>query len=122
MMKKKTNHQRGIWAEKISIIYLWLKGYSLIATRFGAGQKGGGKGEIDLIMRKGKTIVFIEVKYRQSEEDALFAISSMQKNRIRRNAELFLKRFPRYQCIDCRFDAMLLSKGKLLPTHIKNAF
>lgn len=50
--------ERGYTSEDVAAEYLIKKGYSLIAKNFYAGKNG----EIDLIMCKGRFIVFVEVK------------------------------------------------------------
>ena len=60
-MTEKTNYAIGHFAETLAIWYLRLKGYHLVARNF-IVKRGTGAGEIDLIMTKGKTIIFFEVK------------------------------------------------------------
>ena len=89
------NYHAGHFAETIALAYLRLKGYHKIATNYITG-KGTGAGEVDLIVYKNKTIIFVEVKKRSSIADAAYAISAKQQVRIRRAAEGFLSSFPQY--------------------------
>ncbi len=50
----------GLFAEKATMLFLWIKGYKIIAWRY-----KNNLGEIDIIALKGKFIVFIEVKARK---------------------------------------------------------
>lgn len=110
----------GKFAERLACLYLICKGYAIVSRNLVTG-KGTGAGEVDIIARKGNTLVFIEVKKRQDNEKAAYAVSDRQKTRIRRGAEAFLSRHGEWQHSDVRFDAILV----VLPfsiTHIKNAF
>lgn len=112
----KTGHQKGLAAESHAAWFLRFKGYRVLAKRYKTPV-----GEIDLIVRKGKAIVFVEVKRRSSRDAAAEAVHSHNQSRVRRAAELYLQKHPRYTGGDIRFDAVLLSGG-LFPRHIINAF
>jgi len=70
---------------------LRLKGYRLLRrnwrTRYG---------EIDLIARRGETLVFVEVKARWSKNKGLpeDSLTPEKKNRLLRLAEMYLSRHP----------------------------
>ena len=51
----------GVKAEKIAYDYLLLKGLTSVERNFSTR-----RGEIDIIMRDGKQLVFVEVRFRQS--------------------------------------------------------
>ena len=114
------NYHSGHFAEFLAMILLMFKGYFPIARNFSCGQ-GTGAGEIDLIMRRGKTLVFIEVKKRIDLRTAAFSILSKQRERVRRCAEAFLQQNPQYADFTIRFDAFLV-KFPFSFRHIKNAF
>jgi putative endonuclease len=103
----------GLEAEFFAALLLRLKGYRILAKRF---QAAGA--EIDLVARRGNTLVFVEVKARTSLEDALISITSAKLARIARGARAFLARegvMP--EVIRC--DAILIAPGRL-PRHIIN--
>ena len=52
-----TNYARGIWAERYAALYLFFKGFRILATRFKTPV-----GEIDLIAVRNNVMVFVEVK------------------------------------------------------------
>ena len=112
---------RGRWGEAHAARYLRERGYSIIGagyrTRFG---------EIDIIAREGKTVVFVEVKTRKSAKwsPAGEAVDRHKRSRIISAAEQWLAENGPEQ--ECRFDVI----GIYAPTcgmlpeveHIKNAF
>ena len=62
---KKSNYRAGHFAEKIALLWLICQGYRPLHINYVTG-RGTGAGEVDLIMKRGKTLVFIEVKKRQN--------------------------------------------------------
>lgn len=117
---KKNNYTKGHWAEKIALVYLLFHGYRYVAKNYITG-KGTHAGEIDLIVSRKNTIVFVEVKTRQSFEQAAYAILPKQQQRIRLAAEAFLAHYPQWQKKNVRFDAVLVC-FPLQIHHLKNAF
>jgi putative endonuclease len=109
-------HAYGHRAETIALWYLRAKGYQLVASRFKCTA-----GEIDLIMRKRKTLVFVEVKAREKVEDSIFAVTSYQSRRISAAAAVFTARYDMTSIEFQRFDIVAVP-SYLWPTHIKNAF
>ena len=59
----------GYWAETAAMFYLLFKGYFPVARNVVAG-RGTGAGEVDLIVRRGRLLVFVEVKKRRNLERA----------------------------------------------------
>lgn len=111
---------KGRYAEFWARLYMILHGYRIIARNYITG-RGTTAGEIDFIAKRGRNIVFIEVKQRKSLDYAAYAISENQKSRIIRGAKCFIKNNPQYQRFDLRFDAILIvSPWKI--RHIKNAW
>ncbi len=121
---KKAKRKAYFWgqgAEWLSILALVLKGYRILARRFRCKS-----GEIDLIARKGDVICFVEVKARKHRQDALYALSLRQQQRIARAAEWYLARHfgagsSNAGEIFCRFDLMAVEPWRW-PTHVKNAW
>lgn len=119
-MNKNSVYKSGKVAEWIALIYLLFKGYFPVSRNFITG-KGTNAGEIDLIVRKKRLLVFVEVKKRQSLEKAAYAVSEKQKQRIIRGAEVFLKRHSQYDSFDIRFDAILVELPYRI-RHLPNAW
>jgi putative endonuclease len=65
-------------------------------------------GEIDLVMEDGDTIVFIEVRYRSTDDygDPFETITQRKQQRIIRAATHFLGKNANYRDRPCRFDAV----------------
>ena len=101
--KKKLSYYFGHFSEFISCIYLSLKLYLILHRRYKTPF-----GEIDLISKKNKQIVFIEVKYRKK----FFhneVISTHQQKRIKNAAIYFLNKNIKYQSYNLRFDVIFIS-------------
>lgn len=114
------NNRSGHWAEFLARCLFRCKGYQILACNYVTG-KGTRAGEVDFIARRGKTIVFVEVKKRQSLETAAYAISENQKQRIVNGAQAYLQKHPFYQNFDIRFDAVLVKLPFCL-RHLPNAW
>ena len=106
----------GRGAEFIAAWYLRLKGFGILHRRY---RNPGG--EIDLIARRGKLIIFVEVKARADTRDAAEAITPRQQRRIRRAGEIFLAAAPELVALNSRFDAVLVAPWRL-PVHIPGAW
>lgn len=114
--KNARNHRRGIMAEYLALIYLIVCGYWPITMRYKTPI-----GEVDLIMRRRRTLVFVEVKARAHYEDAAHAIHHKNQSRVVRAAQHFLTHHPEYQNHEVRFDAMLIA-WYARPRHLVHAF
>lgn len=110
----------GRAGEFIAALLLRLKGYRVLARRFSLGA-GTGAGEVDLIARRGRTLVFVEVKTRAGLDVAALAILPGQRRRIVRAAEAFLAGRPDLSGLEVRFDAILVAPGRI-PRHISGAW
>jgi len=106
----------GLSAESRAAAYLVAKGYRIMARRWRSPA-----GEIDIIARRGNTVVFVEVKARDTTDDAAEAISGMQQQRIATAAGIWLDASPAFAGFDMRFDAVLVAPGRI-PVHIPGAF
>lgn len=95
--------------------------YTRRRHRFVARRWRGQSGEIDLIMRDGDTVVFIEVKKSRSMARAATRLGRRQMDRICAAAGEFLAGEPRGQLTDVRFDLALVD-GRGMTNVIENAF
>lgn len=106
----------GLSAESRCAAWLLAKGYRILARRFRSRV-----GEIDIIAHRRGVTAFVEVKARATLDEAAYAVTEMQQQRIIAAAELWLARHPQYANDDLRFDAMLIAPGRL-PKHLMAAF
>lgn len=109
-------YHKGHRAERLSRYFLIAKGYRLLALRHKTKL-----GEIDLIVTKGRQIIFCEVKARKELIGGLEAVSPKSRQRIQNAATQFVQRNPRYQNHDWRFDVMVVRPWRL-PYHLKDAW
>ena len=65
-------------------------------------------GELDLIMRHGDTVVFVEVRYRvrAGHGDAATSITRSKQDKLIRTAQLWLVAHPQHAQQPCRFDVV----------------
>ncbi len=112
---------RGLSAERRAAWLLRLKGYRILERGFRPA-RAHGMGEVDIVARRGRTIVFVEVKARESHAAAAFAVGRGQQERIARAARHFLKTRPIYEAWAMRFDVMALEAGRFWPVHLKDAW
>jgi putative endonuclease len=111
-----TSHAKGIRAENWGALFLMLKGYRILDMRVKTRL-----GEIDLVARRGDKLCFVEVKLRKTPEAAAEAIHDLNQERVRRAAELYLQKHPRYTVHDISFDALIMVPWRW-PQHIVGAF
>lgn len=81
----------------------------------------GRSGEIDLIVRDGDTVVFVEVKKSRSFARAASRLGQRQMDRICASAGEFLAGEPKGQLTDVRFDLAIVNGSGAIKV-IENAF
>jgi len=106
----------GVSAESVAAIFLGAKGYRTIARRWKSPV-----GEIDLVIKRGRLIVFVEVKARKDFDQAAESVLVRQRRRIVAAAQAWLAAHPEHAGYDMRFDAVLVSPGRM-PQHVVAAF
>jgi putative endonuclease len=106
----------GLSAESRAAALLIAKGYRIAARRFRSPA-----GEIDIVARRRRLVIFVEVKARGRLDDAAWSVTPRQQARIVGAAEAWLAQHPEDAACDMRFDAMLVAPGRM-PQHIKAAF
>lgn len=84
------NYHSGHRAEFLARLLFRLKGYRILAANYVSG-RGTHAGEVDFVAKRGNVLVFVEVKKRTTLDKAAYAVSDIQKRRIRSGAESFLK-------------------------------
>jgi len=114
--RRRAAERGGRRAEWMAAWYLRLKFYRVLARRYRTPV-----GEIDLIVRRGRTIAFVEVKQRPSEGEGLDAVRPSAAQRIARAAEQWVASHPAAAGFDRRFDIIVAVSGRL-PRHLVSAF
>jgi putative endonuclease len=114
--RRRGAHLFGLKAESLAVLLLRLKGYSIVARRYTISG-----GEIDLIVRRGDSIAFVEVKARADLEAAADAISATKRRRISRAARVWLARNPWAAGLTLRGDAVFVAPRRL-PRHAPSAY
>lgn len=110
-----TSYKTGLQAEFLAVLFLRLKGYSILAQRCKTPL-----GEIDLIARRGKTLAFVEVKTRGTIAAALESVRARQSGRIVRAAQYWLAS-QNSAGMDLRFDVIAIEFPFKIK-HIESAF
>ena len=116
-------HLTGRWGEEKAAAFLRRKGYALVTSNYRCKF-----GEIDLIVKNRKYLVFVEVKLRKNAEfaQAREFVDFAKQNRIRTTAELYLSQNP--TGLQPRFDVMEIYAPEGLATahpeihHLEDAF
>ena len=87
-----------------------LRGYRILGTNVWAGGN-----ELDLIVRRGRRLVFCEVKGKSGAGfgDPLEMVGPEKLRRIRRAAETWLGLHPECRALDARFEVVAVRAGRL---------
>ena len=118
-----TSRLNGAWGEAIAAKYLQKKRYRLLASGYRCRF-----GEIDLIVKNRKYLVFVEVKLRKSAEFAAARefVDSNKQERLRATASMYLSQNPtdlqpRFDVIEIYAPDGALTKKPVI-THLEDAF
>jgi len=114
--KRRAALRRGRLAESLAVWWLRLKGYQILGRDLRLGV-----GEIDILARRGRLLVAIEVKHRSDLLTAGEAIDRRSRERIARALSRWLAQHPDLADLDLRFDAVLMVPGRW-PRHLPDAW
>ncbi|MEQ1509575.1 MAG: YraN family protein [Sphingopyxis sp.] len=106
---------QGRRAEAIAAWYLRLKGWRILAQRIRVHG-----GEVDLIARRGRTLAFVEVKWRSSQQALDHAIDAHRLRRVVTAAQYLAPKYVKNGEIS-RIDVILLAPGRW-PHHLANVW
>lgn len=102
---KRESYYFGLFAERVAIFFLICKGYKILhrrhKTKFG---------EIDIIAKKQKLVIFIEVKARKSKLNIEEIFTLHQASRIKNAAQFFIAKNYDLQNYNLRFDLIEVNK------------
>jgi putative endonuclease len=112
---------RGLWGERIAIAYLVSCGWEVEAHRFRLGRH-----DVDLIVRRGKLVAFVEVKTRKSlaQGSGVEAVGGRKQSTIAKVASLWRLRYGRPDD-EYRFDVVAVQdhgSGKSTVEHVEDAW
>ena len=117
------NNLNGAWGEALAAEYLRRKRYEILASGYRCRF-----GEIDLIVKNRKNLVFVEVKLRKSADFARARefVDGRKQERIRTTAAMYLAQNPTE--LPCRFDVVEIYAPEGMETrhpeinHLEDAF
>lgn len=103
-------NEQGYAAELRALSYLKKRGLKLVERNFTSSV-----GEIDLIMRDKRELVFVEVRYRSGNAygGAAASINHSKQMKLNRTALFYLNRRYGDAVPHCRFDLVLIDGGQL---------
>ncbi len=95
----------GLEAEKLALSFLISRGLKLLTQNYHCKF-----GEIDLVMKEEKTLVFIEVRLRSNHQfgGAGVSITKQKQQKLILTAQHYLQQHGNCQC---RFDAILMTQA-----------
>ncbi len=116
MSRKRSKAERhGRRAERWAALYLMLTGWRILGRRVRSP-----RGEVDIVARRGKTLCFIEVKWRGSREELDTAITEPRLRRVAAAAETIARRYEKPGDTQ-RIDVMLMAP-RSWPRRVVNAW
>jgi putative endonuclease len=96
--------------ERLAARHYRLRGYRIVGTNVRAGGY-----EVDLIVRRGRKLVFVEVKERarQTYGGGVGAVNREKRRRVRRAAASWLQSHPESASLEIRFEVAAVSEGRV---------
>ena len=116
LARKRRSERKGRRAEWFAALALLLKGYRIVSLRYRTPV-----GEIDLVVRKGDLIAFVEVKARRDLASGVDAVSYPAQRRIAAAGDLFISRQKDSARLSWRHDIVVVSPWRW-PVHLEDAF
>ncbi|HEY0290087.1 MAG TPA: YraN family protein [Pseudomonas sp.] len=121
-MQSGTQQQAGRQAEAYALQHLQQHGLTLITQNWSCR-----RGELDLVMLDGDTVVFVEVRYRRHAGwgGALESVDYRKQEKLTLAAQSFLQKESQWANSSCRFDVVAINgdPGSEPPLNwLKNAF
>lgn len=116
MADRRRAERFGRLAETATALLFALRGYRTLARRARTPV-----GEVDLVARRGRTIVFVEVKLRERLDAGLESVTPRGRRRIVDAASWWLAANPDFVSYTLRFDVVVWTPWAL-PRHLAAAF
>jgi putative endonuclease len=114
--KRQAAERRGRKGEWLAALFLQVKGYRILGQRVRTPV-----GEVDLIVKRGALVAFVEVKHRASLDLATGSVTPASWQRIARTAEFWMARHPALADCGWRYDIVAVTPGRL-PRHVRDAW
>ena len=97
---------RGVEVEKLALLHLQCNGLQLLERNYRCPV-----GELDIVMREQQELVFVEVRYRRSDQfgGPAQSIHAGKQRKLRLAAESYLQRHPDMTYSSCRFDVVAVT-------------
>ena len=117
MEYKENKRETGSRKEELAAEFLTHRGVKILDRTFRCRQ-----GEIDLIGRDGRYLVFFEVKYRKTARNGIpaEAVGYVKQQRIRYTAQFYLYSRHYQEDMPCRFDVVSILGDQI--SWIRDAF
>ena len=114
-LDRRQRYRRGHRGETLAVALLRAKGYRILGRRVATPA-----GEIDIIAVRRCRLAFVEVKRRKTLAAAEASVSTSQRQRVHRAAQLWLARHERYREHEQGFDVIFIVPWRW-PQHLVNA-
>ena len=110
MRSSSSSRKRGADAERRARRYYRLRGYRILGENVWAGGN-----ELDLVVRRGRRLVFCEVKAKLGERfgEPSEMVDTEKQRRLRRAAEAWLVRHPDLAVLEVRFDVVAITDRRV---------
>ena len=108
VLRDRVGARRGVNAgERRALWHYRLRGYRILGTNVRAGRN-----ELDLIVRRGRDLTFVEVKQRRGSGfgGALGAVDAEKRRRVRSAARVWLSRNPQQPDVRVGFEVVAVSR------------
>jgi putative endonuclease len=117
MRTSSSSRKGGAEAERRARRFYRLRGYRVLGENVWAGGN-----ELDLIVRRGRRLIFCEVKERSSDDygEPAEMVGAEKQRRLRRAAGAWLARHPELNALEVRFDVVAVTPHGV--TRVADAF
>jgi putative endonuclease len=114
--KRIAAEKHGHRAEWLAAWALRLKGWRICTRRFKTKT-----GEVDIIARKGRLVIMVEVKARPTLIEAMDAVTATSQRRIEAAGDIWLSRQPDFAALSVRYDLVAVLPRRW-PVHVERIF
>lgn len=101
---RRAAERRGHLAESLAVLAYLIRGYQILDRRFRASG-----GEVDLVVRRGRVVAFVEVKSRKAEATAILAVTPRNRRRLEQAAARYLALRPQFGEFGVRYDIVAVT-------------